>query len=41
MGLHTADPAGRRRYAGVVLVSVAVLVLLFVGAFALDALSHH
>lgn len=41
MGLHTADPAGRRRYAVVVLVSVAVVALLLVGAFALHALSQH
>ena len=41
MGLHTADPVGRRRYAAAVLVSVSVLVLLFVGAFALHALSQH
>jgi hypothetical protein len=41
MGLHTAEPVGRRRYAAVVLASVAVLVLLFVGAFALHALSQH
>jgi hypothetical protein len=41
MGHHDADPAERRRYAGVVLMSVAVLALLFVGAFALHALSQH
>jgi len=41
MGHHDADPAERRRYAGVVFMSVAVLALLFVGAFALHALSQH
>jgi hypothetical protein len=40
MGHHDADPAERRHYAGAVLLSVAVLVLLLVGAFALRALSH-
>jgi hypothetical protein len=39
MGHHDADPAERRRYAGVVLLSVTVLMLLLVGAFALHALS--
>jgi hypothetical protein len=41
MGHHDADPAGGRRYAGVVLLSVAILALLLVGAFALHALSHN
>jgi len=40
MGHHDADPADRRRYAGVVLLSIAVLALLLVGALALQALSH-
>ncbi|HEY2640959.1 MAG TPA: hypothetical protein VGI66_13890 [Streptosporangiaceae bacterium] len=40
MGHHDADPAGGRRYTGMVLLSVAVLTLLVVGAFALHALSH-
>jgi hypothetical protein len=40
MGLHDADPAERRRYSGVVVLCVAVLVLLAVGAFTLQALSH-
>jgi hypothetical protein len=40
MGHHQADPAERRRYAGVVALSVTVLALLIVGAFALHALSH-
>jgi hypothetical protein len=40
MGHHDADPAERRRYTGVVLVSVVVLALLLVGALALHALSH-
>jgi hypothetical protein len=41
MGHHDADPAEGRRYAGVVLLSVAILALLVVGAFALQALSHN
>lgn len=40
-GHHAADPAGRSRYAAAVLVSVAVVVLLAVGAFALTAFSQH
>jgi hypothetical protein len=40
MGRHDADPAGRRRYTGLVLLSALVLVLLVVGALALRALSH-
>jgi hypothetical protein len=40
MGHHDADPAEGRRYAGVVVLTVAVLALLLVGAFALQALSH-
>jgi len=40
MGRHDADPADRRRYAGVVALCATVLVLLIVGAFALKALSH-
>lgn len=41
MGHHTADPAERRRYTGVVLVSVAVVALLLVMAFTLTAFSQH
>lgn len=41
MGHHDADPASRRHYAGFVLLSVAVLALLVVGAFALNAFSQH
>jgi hypothetical protein len=41
MGHHDADPAESRRYAGVVLLSVAILALLLVGAFALQAFSHN
>jgi hypothetical protein len=41
MGHHDADPVGRRRYVGFVLLSVTVLALLVVGAFALNALSQH
>jgi len=40
MGRHDADPADRRRYAGLVILCAAVLVLLAVGAFTLQALSH-
>jgi hypothetical protein len=40
MGHHDADPADRHRYAGVVLLSVAILALLIVGALALTAFSH-
>jgi hypothetical protein len=40
MGRHDADPAGRRRYASVLLLCVVVLALLVVGALALQALSH-
>jgi len=40
MGRHDADPAERRRYAGVILLCVTVLMLLLVGAYALSALSH-
>jgi hypothetical protein len=40
MGHHDADPAERRRYAGVVLLSVAVLALVLVAVLALHALSH-
>jgi hypothetical protein len=41
MGHHDADPASRRHYVGFVVLSVAVLAMLFVGAFALHALSQH
>jgi hypothetical protein len=41
MGRHDADPADRRRYTGMVLLSVLVLALLVVGVLALTALSHH
>ena len=41
MGHHDADPADRRRYAGFVALSVAVLALLVVGAIALHAFSQH
>lgn len=40
MGRHDADPAGTSHYAGMVLLTAAVLVLLVVGALALLALSH-
>jgi hypothetical protein len=40
MGRHDADPADRHRYAGVVILCATVLVLLAVGAFTLQALSH-
>ena len=40
MGRHDADPAVRRRYTGLVLLGLLVLVLLIVGVFALHALSH-
>jgi len=40
MGRHDADPADRRRYTGMVLLSALVLALLVVGALALTALSH-
>jgi hypothetical protein len=40
MGRHDADPAGGRRYTGVVLVSVLVVVMVIVGFLALRALSH-
>jgi hypothetical protein len=39
MGRHDADPAEKRRYTGVVLLSVLVLALLVVGALALHGLS--
>jgi hypothetical protein len=39
MGRHDADPAGRRRYSGVVVVSVVVLALLVIGAVALARLA--
>jgi hypothetical protein len=41
MGHHDADPASRRHYVGFVVLSVAVLAMLLVGAFALHALSQH
>ena len=40
MGRHDADPAGGRRYTGLVLVSVLVVVMLIVAVLALRALSH-
>jgi hypothetical protein len=40
MGRHDADPADRRRYAGVIVLCSTVLALLLLGAFALQALSH-
>jgi hypothetical protein len=40
MGRHDADPAVRRRFTGMVLLSALVLVLLVVGVLALRALSH-
>ncbi|HXW87376.1 MAG TPA: hypothetical protein VEJ42_03890 [Streptosporangiaceae bacterium] len=40
MGRHDADPAGGRRYTGVVLLSVLVAIMLIVGILALRALSH-
>jgi hypothetical protein len=40
MGRHDADPADRRRYTGLVVLCAAVLVLLAIGAFTLQALSH-
>jgi len=41
MGHHAADPAERRRYTGVVVLSVAVVALLLVMALALTAFSQH
>jgi hypothetical protein len=40
MGRHDADPAERRRYMAVALVTATVLALLVLGAFALNGLSH-
>jgi hypothetical protein len=40
MGRHDADPADRRRYMVVILVTAAVLALLALGALALNGLSH-
>jgi hypothetical protein len=40
MGRHDADPVVHRRYTGVVLLTLLVLAMLVVGAFALHALSH-
>ncbi|HYK69331.1 MAG TPA: hypothetical protein VEV45_15405 [Streptosporangiaceae bacterium] len=40
MGRHDADPADRRRYTGMVLLSAVVLTLLIIGVVALRALSH-
>jgi hypothetical protein len=40
MGRHDADPADRRRYATLVALCATVLVLLVLGAFAVQALSH-
>jgi hypothetical protein len=39
MGRHDADPAERRRYTGVLLLGLLVLVMVVVGIFALHALS--
>jgi hypothetical protein len=41
MGHHDADPASRRHYVGFVVLSVTVLALLVVGAYALTLLSQH
>jgi hypothetical protein len=41
MGHHDADPAGRRHYVGFAVLSVTVLALLVVGAYALHLLSQH
>jgi hypothetical protein len=40
MGRHDADPAGGRRYTGMVLASVLVAIMLTVALLALRALSH-
>jgi hypothetical protein len=40
MGRHDADPADRGRYTGLVVLCAAVLVLVAIGAFTLQALSH-
>jgi hypothetical protein len=40
MGRHDADPAGGRRYTGVVLVSALIVVMLIVAILALRALAH-
>jgi hypothetical protein len=40
MGRHDADPADRRRYATVAVLCAAVVALLVLGAFAVQALSH-
>jgi hypothetical protein len=40
MGRHDADPAERRRYVAVAIVTAMVLALLVVGAFAVNGLSH-
>jgi hypothetical protein len=40
MGRHDADPADRRRYAGVIVLCGTVLALLLLGVFALHALSR-
>jgi hypothetical protein len=40
MGHHDADPADRRRYTGVVLLSVVVLAMLTVAALALTAFTQ-
>jgi hypothetical protein len=40
MGNHTAEPAEHRRYTGAVILSVLVLAMLTVGAYALTAFSH-
>jgi hypothetical protein len=41
MGHHDADPASHRHYVGFAVLSVTVLMLLFVGVFALNLLSQH
>jgi hypothetical protein len=40
MGRHDADPAGGRRYTGVVLLSLLIVIMIVVAIFALRALSH-
>jgi Tfp pilus assembly protein PilX len=40
MGRHDADPAGGRRYTGMVLVSVLVAIMLVIGLLALRALAQ-
>jgi hypothetical protein len=40
MGNHAAEPAEHRRYTGVVILSMLVLAMLTVGAYALTAFSR-